>query len=66
MKHPEPKPPRRMEVTTMFEPTRLGNVCLHDAYEHVVPVVRRPLGAQPGSRQNQNNSLLPQPQRRSA
>lgn len=35
---------RILEVRVMFEPSRLQGECLADAYECVVPIVRRSLG----------------------
>jgi hypothetical protein len=35
------------EVRVMFEPTRLADDYLADAYTHLVPLVRRPVGATP-------------------
>jgi len=35
------KTTRQREVRTMFEPTRLAEDCLADAYAHLVPVIQR-------------------------
>jgi hypothetical protein len=38
---------RILEVRCTFEPNRLAQVCLENAYEHVVPTVRRKIQGQP-------------------
>jgi hypothetical protein len=39
----EGKKEKVLEVRLLFEPGRLSGECLADAYEHLVPVVRRAL-----------------------
>ena len=41
--------PRRREVRTMFEPSRIAERCLTDAYARVVPVVRRCVAVTPAT-----------------
>lgn len=43
MEKREGKRVRPWEVRALFEPNRVARECLADAYEHVVPVVRRRL-----------------------
>lgn len=46
--HPSRKRTTTLEVHTMFEPSRLAQQCLQDAYACLLPTVRRRLGqAQP-------------------
>jgi hypothetical protein len=37
----EPKKTRALEVRVVFEPSRIAPVCVVQAYERVVPTVRR-------------------------
>ena len=37
-----PKPSRTLEVRLTFEPSRVSDVCVVQAYERVVPITRRP------------------------
>ena len=51
-KPPKPSQPRRkqsrvVEVHVMFEPSRLAQQCLQDAYACLIPTVRRRLNAPP-------------------
>ena len=40
---------RILEVRCTFEPNRLAQACLENAYEHVVPTVRRKIQSQPNT-----------------
>jgi hypothetical protein len=40
---------RILEVRCTFEPNRLAQACLENAYEHVVPTVRRKIQNQPNT-----------------
>ena len=40
---------RILEVRCTFEPNRLAEACLENAYEHVVPTVRRTIPSQPST-----------------
>jgi hypothetical protein len=59
-----PKPPRpsrkrttTLEVHVMFEPSRLAQQCLQDAYACLMPTVRRRLGqAQPTDKSAQTSA----------
>lgn len=46
MESEKPKKSRALEVRVVFEPSRIAPVCVAQAYERVVPTVRRgiPLG----------------------
>ena len=51
-KPPKPSQPRRkksrvVEVHVMFEPSRLAQQCLQDAYACLIPTLRRRLNAPP-------------------
>jgi hypothetical protein len=37
----EPKPTQALEVSVMFEPSRLSPACVAQAYEEVVPLTQR-------------------------
>ncbi len=37
----KPKAPKPLEVRVMFEPSRLAAACIAQAYERVIPVMRR-------------------------
>jgi len=51
--HAEHTQPPQLDVTVMFEPSRLTSTCLAHAYERIVPLVRRvvpaPSPARPAS-----------------
>jgi hypothetical protein len=40
---------RILEVWCTFEPNRLAQACLENAFEHVVPTVRRTIPSQPST-----------------
>ena len=64
MAHRERKRTQVLEVSVLFEPSRLAPACVAKAYESVVPPVRRPL---PQVSQGQNDfQSLPQQGRQAA
>jgi hypothetical protein len=53
------KPSRTLEVRLTFEPSRVSDVCVVQAYERVVPITRRPA---PRTRSTQQAEGIQQPQ----
>ncbi len=37
----KPKAPKPLEVRVMFEPSRLAATCIAQAYERIIPIMRR-------------------------
>ncbi len=67
MAHRERKRTQVLEVSVLFEPSRLALACVAKAYESVVPLVRRPLPQVSQVSQGQNDfQSLPQQGRQSA
>jgi hypothetical protein len=49
-----PKPSRTLAVRRTFEPSRVSEVCVVQAYERVVPITRRPAPRTHSARQTES------------